>query len=326
MKRRSLLPYLATLTLGATLFTAHAQEAAFPSKTIKIIVGSAPGALTDVATRIYADRMSAFLKQPVVVENMAGASSLLAVRNVAKSAPDGYTLMTVANTFVTAPYVNKAANYNPTKDFTPVGEMVRAPALLVVPGASPYKSIADLVAAAKKAPGGIAYASGGVATTSHLPVELFSQQAGIKFTHVPYKGNAAAIPDLVSGRVAFMMGTATSLFELMKNGSLRALVITSESRSPTFPDLPTFKELGYSDATLDIWIGLFGSAGMPKAVRDKLSAAMEFARKDPVLVKRLEDMGQGFSNLKTPEQFEAFVRQEEVKYRKVIADANIVAE
>ena len=152
------------------------------------------------------------------------------------------------------PHRNANAGYS-VKEFAAVGEMARLPSMLVVGGASPFLSIADLVAAAKKRPGQVSYGSGGVGTTSHLPV-LFARQAQVTFIHVPYKGTAVAVPDVTSGRVDFLMGTPTSLVGLMKNGGLRALAITAETRSPKFPNIPTFKELGFDDATFDIWVGL----------------------------------------------------------------------
>jgi tripartite-type tricarboxylate transporter receptor subunit TctC len=204
--------------------------------------------------------------------------------------------------------------------------MVRSPSLLVVATASPYKSLADLVAATKKQPGGIAYASGGIGTTSHLPVELFAKQAGVKFTHVPYKGNSQAIPDVVSGRVPFMMGTATGVSELMKSGALRALAITSETRSAKFPNVPTFKESGFEDATFEIWIGMVAPAGTPPAVIARLGAAMEAARNDKELVAKLDAAGQTISNVRTPAQFAAVLRSDEEKLGKLIAEASITVE
>ncbi len=324
MNRRKLLQYLATLAPVAGVLPAQAQDA-FPSKTIRIVVSSAPGALLDVASRLYAERMSAHLKQSVVVENMPGGGALLAVRHVAKSAPDGYTLLAVANTFTTVPSLNPRAGYA-VKDFAGVGEMARSPSLLVVSGASSFKSIADIVAAAKKGAGQVNYASGGLGTTSHLPVEVFSRQAGITLTHVPYKGNALAVPDVAANRVGFMMGTPTSLAELMKSGALRALAVTSETRSPRFPDVPTFKELGYPEVSFDIWVGLLAPVAIAKAVRTRLGDAIEFARKDPSLIARLDTMGQVISAVRTPEQFDHVLHQEEEKYRKIIKDANIVAD
>ncbi|HSW16684.1 MAG TPA: tripartite tricarboxylate transporter substrate binding protein [Ramlibacter sp.] len=323
MHRRQLLQYLVAASTVCSMGGAMAQD--FPTKPIRILVASAPGALTDSLTRLYAERMSSFLKQPVVVENLAGASSLLASRQLLKSEPDGYTLMTSANTMVTVPLLRSNAGYE-VKDFTPIGEMARSPAILVVSSASPFKSLNDIVAAAKKNPGQVSFGSGGVGTTNHLPVELFAKQAGISLTHVPYKGIALAVPDVSAGRVSFMIGTPTSLVELIKNGSLRPLAITSETRSAKFPDLPTFKELGWADGTFEIWIGMVAPGDMPAAVKAKLAQAMEAARKDPALVSRLEAAGQSISNVRTPQQFEAMMRSEEEKFRKVIREANIAVQ
>ena len=324
MKRRQILQYLAALTPGAALFDAAAQEAAYPVKPIRLIVASAPGALLDTASRLYADRMSVSLKQQLVVENIAGAGSMLAARQLVRAAPDGYTVMAAANTIVTIPHIVKNPGFA-TKDLTPVGEMARSPSLLVVPGASEFRSLADLVAAAKKGPGRVDYASGGVGTTSHLPVEMFARQAGIVLSHIPYKGVAPAVPDLVSGRVGFMMSTPTSVEELMKTGALRALAITSDTRSPKYPDVPTFKELGYPGATFDIWVGLLAPAGLPNAIKAKLAEAMELARADQTLARHLAATGQVISDVRTPDQFAKLLRDEEQRYRQLVKDANITA-
>lgn len=323
MKRRTLLGGMAALP-SLHLMGAHAQGAAYPTKPIRAIVSSAPGALLDQATRLYGDRMSAILKQPIVVENIAGAGALIAARQAAKAEPDGYTLLTVANTIVTIPHLNPKAGYS-MKDFVAVGEMVRSPSLLVVANNSPIRTLADIVAAAKK-PGGLAYASGGIGTTSHLPVELFARQAGVKFTHVPYKGNATAIPDVVAGRVPFMMGTTTSYSELLKSGQLRAIAITSEERSPKYPNVPTFKEQGFDEASFEIWIGMIAPAGTPAPVIQRLAAAMEAARSDKALVERLDAAGQTISKVRTPAQFAAVLRNDEEKLRKLIVEAGITAE
>jgi tripartite-type tricarboxylate transporter receptor subunit TctC len=324
MQRRQFLQSLAALAPGAALLPAAAQDA-WPARSIRFVCGSSPGALLDVASRLYAERMGNFLKQPLVVENMAGASSLLAARAVARTEPDGYTLLSAANTLATIPHLQHNAGYG-MKDFTPVGEMARSPSILVVSSQSSFHSIADLVTAAKKKDAALSFASGGQGTTSHLPSELFCRQAGISLTHVPYKGVAAAVPDLVSNRVAFLMSTATSVSGLIDKGMLRVLAISSDKRSPRFPNVPTFKELGYPDATFEVWVGVFAPANLPKPVRARLGQAMEAARSDPAVAKRLEQMGDAVSALHTPEQFESFVRVEEDKYARLIRDAHIVAE
>ncbi len=253
---------------------------------------------------------------------MPGAGTLLAVRNVLKSPADGYSLCVSANTVVTLPHVDKTAGYSPS-DFTGVSYLSKMPMALVVGADSPYKTLAELIAAAKKAPGSITYASVGIGTTSHLPVELFAQSAGIKLQLVPYKGIPLAIPDVSTLRVTLMMGTAPSVAELIKAGKLRALAVTSETRSPSFPNTPTFAELGHEEATYELFLGLMAPAKTPPAVRKVLADAAEEAKKDPDLRKRLEALGQELPTQTTPEQFNAFLRREEDKMKKVVKEANI---
>jgi tripartite-type tricarboxylate transporter receptor subunit TctC len=324
MNRRELLQGLAALGSSSAFLPAMAQDS-YPARPIRVICGSGPGALADVATRLYAEPMARHLGQPLVVDNIAGASSLIAARAAAKADPDGYTLLTAANTIVTIPHLQAKAGYA-MRDFTPIGEMARSPSVMVTSSESQLKSLADLVIEAKKTPGGLNYASGGQGTTSHLPAELFLHQAGVKINHVPYKGVAAGVPDLVANRVAFMLATPTSVAGLVKSGQLRVLAITSEDRSPKYPDVPTFKELGYSGATFEIWIGVLAPARLPEVIRAKLGRAMEAARDDPRVAQRLEDLGESISGVRTPEEFESSLRTEEAKYAKLIKGALIVAE
>lgn len=326
MKRRQFVHAVGGISLAVMACVASAQSAPYPTRPVRIIVSSAAGALLDSSARLYADRMSRYLKQPVVVENMPGASSMLGARYVARSAADGYTLLAFANTVVTMPQLLKGAGYDFGKDFVAVGEMARSPALLVVGGASPFKTLPDLVGAAKKSPGEVTFGSGGQGSTSHLPVELFIKGAGIRLTHIPYKGVAAVVPDVISGRVNCMMGTPTSLYGSIQAGSLRALAISSESRSPKFPNVPTFKELGYPDASYSVFVGLAAPAGIPKAVQAKLAEAMEAARSDQALQARLAALDQEVSEVRTPEGFHAFLLAEERRTVKLIKEANIQPE
>jgi tripartite-type tricarboxylate transporter receptor subunit TctC len=325
VNRRELLRILGTLAPGATLLPAQAQDGPYPSKPVRFVIASTPGGLLDAVSRLYADRMAAHLKQSFVPDNIGGAASMIAARQVIKAKPDGYTLMTASNTIVTMPHLTTKAGYA-MQDFTPVGEMCRSPSLLAVSSSSPFKSVADLVAAAKKSPGQLSFASGGVGTTSHLPAELFTRQAGISATHVPYKAIAQAIPDVISGRVTFVVVAPTSLAALIESGALRPLAITSDVRSPKFADVPTFKELGYPHAGFEIWTSILAPAGLPKAIQARLAEAMEVARADQDLIKRLDGMGQVISNVRTPEQFGALLHAEEDKISKLIKAANIVVE
>ena len=315
---------LIALAMGVSALTAVAADQ-FPSKRLRIIHGSVAGTLVDTASRLYAEGMSAYFKQPVVVEPMSGATTMIAIRTAIKAPPDGYTLLVGASTLVVLPHTNPQAGYA-TKDFTPIGEMVRSPLVLVTSGSSPYTSLSDLIAAAKKSPERITYASGGVGTTNHLAAALITRQAGVKLTHVPYKAIAAAVPDVTAGRVDFLMAAPNSVAELIKSGMLRALAITSDKRSPAFPQLPSLREQGYADATYEIWIGAVGPAGIPGPVRARLAEGMEAARNDPNVVKRVEALGQAISPVRTPAQFEAVMRTDEEKLRKLVKEMNIVAE
>lgn len=322
MKRRVFIQTTAAMMVGTTLCSPALAQNAFPSKPIRFVIPSAPAGVSDVVARAYGERMSKYLKQPVLVDNMPGAGTLLAVRNVLKSPADGYSLVVSANTIVTLPYVNKSAGYSPS-DFTGISYLSKMPMALVVGADSPYKTLVQLVAAAKKAPGTISFGSVGIGTTSHLPVELFAQEAGIKLQLIPYKGIPLAIPDVVSGRVTLMMGTAPSVGELIKSGKMRALAVTSDTRSTSFPNIPTFAELGYEEATYVLFLGLMAPANTPPAVRKMLADAAEEAKKDPELRRRLEAQGQELATQNTPEQFNTFLRREEEKMKKVVKEANI---
>ena len=322
MQRRLFIQTPAALVVGTAVGPAALAQEPFPSKPIRFVIPSAPGGVSDVVARMYGERMSKYLKQPVVVENIPGAGTLLTVRNVLKAPADGYTLCVSANTIVTQPYVDKSAGYSPS-DFTGVSYLAASPMALIVGSESPFRTLAELVAAAKKEAGTISFASVGVGTTSHLPVELFARSAGIKLQLVPYKGIPLAIPDVVAGRVTFMMGTAPSVGELIKSGKMRALAVTSRTRSASFPGVPTFAELGYDEATYVLFLGLMAPAKTTPAVRKMLADAAEEAKKDPELRKRLESLGQELPTEATPEQFNAFLRHEEEKMKKLVREANI---
>jgi tripartite-type tricarboxylate transporter receptor subunit TctC len=320
--RRQLLRSVAAFAPAGPLAASATDDAPFPTRPVRIMVASAPGTSVDQVTRLYAERMSAFLHQPMVVDNVTGASTAIAARQLARAVPDGYTLMTSANTVVVAPLVIRSAGYD-LSDFSAVGELARSPALLTVSGSSPYRNLAELLAAAKARPGALSYGSSGVGATNHLPVEMFARQAGVSFTHVPYKGISLAVPDVVANRVTFMLAAPTSVQQLLKSGVLRALAISSETRSATFPDVPTFEELGYGAGSYAVWIGMLGPANLPPAVHARLAQALESARGDRELGRRLEAAGQGISQVRTPEQFAALLRAEQDRLRKVIKDASI---
>jgi tripartite-type tricarboxylate transporter receptor subunit TctC len=311
-KSRHFLKFLSGCLFASAVFPATAQDGSYPVKPVRLIVSTSAGGMTDILARLYADSLSKTLKQPFVVENMPGASTMLASRYVARQSADGYTLLVAANTIATLPHAEKNAGYQ-MKDFTGVGELARSPSLLVVGGSSKMKTIPELVAAAKRNPGAVTYAYTGRGTTSHMTAELFARDAGVSFNGIAYKGISLAVPDVLAGRVEFLMGPSTSTEELIKSGKMRALAITSGSRSAAFPDVPTFRELGYPDATYNLFFGIFAPAALPDALRKTLADAIDSAKKDPAFTGRLRHFGMEVSNVRTPQQFNAFLRDEEEK-------------
>lgn len=320
MQRRYFLGVLAS----AYAWMAHASNKNYPQKSIKIIVGSTAGALTDVASRVYAERITGKFGVPVVVENIAGASSTIAINSFLKTEPDGYTLLAVANTVYTFPHLSEKAKYSPIKDFVPVAELARGPGVLVVNGQSPHKTLVDFIAAAKKKPSGLSYASGGMGTTSHLPMEMFQKEAKVELLHVPYKGVAPAVIDLIGGRVDSMMGTPTSMLSALKNGQIRPLAITSEERSAEFPDIPTFKELGFPQVTYIIYISLVTRAGISKDMRVDIATTFNAVKNDPALLANLSKLGQEVDlKMNDLNALDIFLLEDEAKYAKLIKENNI---
>lgn len=322
MKRRTWIQALASLIAPASLLTPALAQDALQNKPIRFVVPSAAGGLTDVVARAYAERMSKTLNRPILVENMPGAGTLLAVRNVLKSGPDGHALLVSANTIVTLPYADPSSGYQPS-DFTGVSYLSKSPMAVVVGAESPYKTLSDLINAAKKKPGAVTFASVGIGTTSHLPVELLAQHVGIKMDMIPYKGIPLAIPDVVAGRVDMMIGTAPSVGELIKSGKMRALAVTSEKRIPAFPNVPTFTELGYADANYELFLGLVAPAKLSPAIRKQIADAAEHAKRDPELKARLDAQGQDLPSQSTPEEFNKFLDTEADKMRKLVRAINL---
>ena len=317
MNRRNFTEALAsTMALGLIPQLANATGD-YPTKPIRTIVPTSSGGATDAVARLYGELIGKLLNQPLVIDNVPGAVTLIGTRQVAKSNPDGYTLGIMANTVTTLPYINKSGSYS-SGDLTGVSYLARSHMMLVVGAQSPYKTLNDLVAAAKKDPDGVTYASVGEGTTSHLPVELFARHANIKLMMILYKGITYAAPDVISGRVSAMMGTKPSVGELIKAGKVRALAVTSERRLPSMPDVPTFTELGYGDVVYELFLGLMAPSKTPTNIIRTLSAAFEAVKKQPDFAKRLEMLDQEMPTQSTPEQFNAFLRKEEERMKPLL--------
>ncbi len=318
MLRRTPLIGLALAALLASLAT-HAQE--WPSRPLRILVGSSAGGGTDAMARAVADRLGPLLKQPVVVENRPGASNTLAADTTAKST-DGHTLlMGVVTAHAIAPHLLKLG-YDNNKDLVPVAYVGAVPNVLVVTTGLPVQSVKELVALAKKEPGRINYASSGTGSTQHIAAETFKDAAGIDLTHVPYKGSSAALVDLVGGQVQMSFDTMPSVIGQIKNGKMRALAVTTPQRNPQLPQVPTMAEAGLPQVDITAWYGIYMPAATPKAVQQRVHDAVNQVLAMPETQARLGAVG---AELKPMPQadFVALQNAEYQRYGQLIRKNNI---
>lgn len=295
----------------------------YPQRPVRIIVPLAPGGNVDLVVRAIAPQLAEGLGQQVVVENRPGASSLVGTQFVAKVAPDGYTLLAVANTFATVPAIVSNPGYDPLKDFTGITLTCLVPQVLVTNLALPVRSVKDLIALAKARPGELAYATSGPGGTGHMAAELFSRQVGVKMLHVPYKGNSQALVDVLSGQVMLMFDQVSTSAPYIRAGKLRALAVTSRTRSPLFPELPTIDQSGapgYEDITFN---GLVAPAGTPREILARLNAEVGKVVRTPTLRSRFIERGVELTSSASPEEFTAYVKAEVDKKGKLVREAGI---
>lgn len=308
----------ATLTGGPAL-------AAFPEKSITIVVPTAAGGANDAMARTIGQGLSTALKQPVIVENKAGAGGALAAEFVAKAAPDGYTLMLgYIATHAMNPALQKL-RYDPVKDFEAVGLVGYSPVLMVTNPGVKAANAKELVALLKGAPDKYSYASAGNGTAPHFAAELFRMSTGTSVLHVPYKGSAPAVTDTIGGQTQIMFPSLFTAIPYVKSGKLRAMGVAGNKRSALLPDVPTLKEQGISDVDVSQWYAIFAPAKTPKAVIDQLNKALNAVLTDKAVEKRLEDHGADVET-STPEQLKTFVQQEQVKWKKVVDAAKLKAD
>ncbi|HXD50257.1 MAG TPA: tripartite tricarboxylate transporter substrate binding protein [Burkholderiales bacterium] len=296
--------------------TALAQS--YPSKPIRIVVPQLPGGGNDTIARMVAQKLTVALKQQVVADNRPGAGGLIAAELVAKSAPDGYTLL-LANvaTMAIIPNVQKKVPYDPVKDFEAVSLVASAPLLVVVHPSLPVTSVRQLIALAKAKPGQLNYASNGVGSSTHLATEMFKMMTGTKMVHVPYKGLSAATTDLLSGQVQVMFSSAVAMMPQVKAGRLRAIAMTGAKRSPAIPDVPTVAEAGVPGYEAGSWYGICAPAGTARPIVDQLSREIAVAVKSPDVIERLALEGV-IPVGSTPEQFGAYIKRELAHVRDVV--------
>ena len=308
---------IATLALGCA-FSAAALAQAWPSKPITLVVPFPPGGSSDTIARALGAKMQDKLGQPVVIENKGGATGTIGAAQVKRAAPDGYTvLVSSLGPFVIAPHLIKNVPYDAGKDFDLISVLVQAPNVLVVPAASPLKSVADVIAAMKKTPDKMSFASSGNGSSDHLTAELFWLQTGTSGVHVPYKGGGPAMSDLLGGQVDASFQNINAVVPHVAAGKLRALAVTSNQRSPLLPQVPTLAESGVKDVDVYSWQAAAAPKGLPADVKAKLHASMIAALNDPAVKPKLLELGFEIVG-DTPEQFAAFLRAEIAKWAKVV--------
>jgi tripartite-type tricarboxylate transporter receptor subunit TctC len=314
--------------LLATAVVAHAQPAApqYPVKPVRIIVPVAAGGNVDIVARTLAQRFSESLGHQFIVDNRPSASSLVGTQLVAKSPPDGYTLLAVANTFASAPGIVASAGYDPVKDFAGVTLTARIAMVLDVNPSLPAHSVKELIALAKKRPGELSYASSGTGSTGHIAAEMFCRQAGIRMLHVPYKGNAQSLVDLIGGQVMVMFDQISTSMPHIRAGKIRPLGVTTRTRAALFPEIPTIDEAGVSGFEDVTFNGLVAPAGTPSAALNRLHAEVAKAVKMPDIRKRFDDQGIELAASASPDAFTAYIKSESAKYARLAKEAGIKAD
>ncbi|WP_444634575.1 Bug family tripartite tricarboxylate transporter substrate binding protein [Cupriavidus oxalaticus] len=301
--------------------------AAFPDKPIRMVVPFAPGGGTDLVARAMGITMGEDLGQPVIVDNKPGGSTIIGTDAVAKSAPDGYTLVMATMAHAVNPSLHKKLPFDTEKAFAPVMLVGRSPNVLVVKPDSPIKTVQDLIATAKAKPGKLNYASQGAGTSAHLAGELFKKMAKVDINHIPYRGAGPAITDLLGGQVDVMFATAAAVAPHLESGKLRAVAVTTAQRSqaPALSKVPTIAEGGVPNYVADSWYGLFVPAGTPPAVITRLNAAAKKAVHTEAFRKRAEQEGLAIS-AGSPDEFGRYVKAESQRWSRIIKEANITAD
>jgi tripartite-type tricarboxylate transporter receptor subunit TctC len=319
---RSRIAVVAALSL---LFGYSAQAADWPTKTVTLVVPFAAGGTTDIISREVGDKLAAALKQTVVVENRAGAGGTVAANFVAKAPPDGHTLLMATIAHSVAPGIYKNLPYDFERDFDPIALVASTPNVLIVNNDLPVKSVAELIAYAKANPGKLNFGSAGIGSTEHLSGELFRAMTKTQLTHIPYKGGAPMMADLMGGQIQFAIETSPSAAPHVRGGQVRALAVTTTKRSPAYPGLPTLDESGLAGYEVTTWFALMAPHGTPPAVVRRLNDVLVKLLTEPDVTKQFEEQGVSAGKMSGPD-LAAFIRNETAKWTKTAKDAGIAPE
>ncbi|WP_417282805.1 Bug family tripartite tricarboxylate transporter substrate binding protein [Comamonas sp.] len=320
-RRAGLKSLAAAALLGAVGMAPAAAQDVFPSKPLTIVVPFAAGGTTDILARIVSQALQQELGQTVIVDNKPGAGGNIGAAAAARAAADGYTLFmgTVGTHAINASLYQKPG-FDPIKDFAPLTRVATVPNLLVANPKQPFKTVKEMIAYAKANPGKLNYGSSGSGSSIHLSGELFRSMTGLDMVHVPYKGSAPAITDLLGNQIAVMFDNMPSAIQHVRSGKLRPIAVTTAKRSPELPDVPTVAEAGVPGYEATSWFGLWTQAKTPAPVQQRLHAAIAKVLKDPAVIKKINDQG-GDIVIDTPAEFAAYIKAESAKWGKVVKDS-----
>lgn len=318
---KKLMVGIALATFGMT-GQAWAEDIKFPTKPLRIVVPFSPGGAADIMSRLVAERLTQKLGQTVIVENKPGGGTMIASDYVARAEPDGYTLLMAASSLGIAPSIYAKVNYDPIKDFAPISQLASVVHVLEVHPSVPAKNVAELIAYLKANPGKVSYGSVGTGSSTHLEAELFNSMAGVQMAHIPYKGSAPALNDLVAGRLQVMFDAWASSGPFVKDGRLRVLAVTTTKPSASVPDLPTVADSGLPGYSATPWLGLVAPARTPQPVVNKIYESVAQVLQQPDVKKQFADLGLDIVG-SDPKTFAQFIRQDMSTWAKVARDSNI---
>ena len=314
------------LALAVAQAPALAQSSAYPSRPVRLVVPYAPGGVSDITGRIVAQKLTELLGQSVVVENRAGAGGMLGTAAVAKAEPDGYTVvLSSLSAFAIGPRLVKAPPYDPIRDFSAIGTVALAPTILTVNTSLPFQNVRDVIAYAKANPGKLTYGSSGIGSVAHISAEVLRASTGIELVHVPYKSAAQAYPDMMAGSVSMVFDALPSAIQHIRAGKVRPIAMMSDRRASLLPEIPTFAESGYPQATLRLWVGVHGPASLPAPIVQKLNETLAKVAAAPDVRERLTAVGAD-AYATTPREFAELVRADVEKLGAMMAASGIKAE